>query len=135
MNHSEMKSMQGATGEVLLPASFGVAIPLALAAARAVSPAPAPRTEQPQLSTIALDCLMTGYLHDEVYLDLYGYADEDDGCMVEGVVLAGTKIDLTCMTKPEELRRMERFIDSRAVTAKQAARQEARADAAQYDDR
>jgi hypothetical protein len=109
------------------------AVQLALAAARAVSPAPAPRIEQPQLATVDLDCLMTGYLHDEVYLDLYGYADEDDGCMVEGVALAGTKIDLTCMTKPEELRRMERFVDSRAVAAKQSARQEARAESAYYD--
>lgn len=105
----------------------------ALLAARAVMP-PSPVITQP---TVPADqvCLMCNYLHDDLYLDLYGMADEDDGCSVEAVTLAGdpAKVNVTALVKPEQLKQMGWAVDRAAVRARAMDQAQARAERAVFD--
>ncbi len=101
-------------------------ISAALLAARATLP----RNLVPEQPLIPADmsCLMAGYLHDGLVLDLYGFADEDDGCSVEAVTLNGSKVDVAALVSPQQMKQMGWAVDRAAVRAKEASRAEGRAE-------
>jgi hypothetical protein len=103
-------------------------ISAALLAARAR--ATLPRTFQPEQPQVPADltCLMVGYLHDGLVLDLYGYADEDEGCSVEAVTLTGSTVDISALVSYAQMHQMGAAVDRAAVRAKQASRAEQRAE-------
>jgi hypothetical protein len=103
----------------------------ALLAARAVTP-PRPVIAQPTVPA-DLICLMCNYLHDDLYLDLYGVADEDDGCSVEAVTLAGSRVNIAALVKPEQLKQMGWAVDRAAVRARAMDQAQARAERAVFD--
>ncbi|SDF79956.1 MULTISPECIES: hypothetical protein [unclassified Duganella] len=103
----------------------------ALLAARAVTPAK-PAITQPAVPA-DLICLMCNYLHDDLHLDLYGFADEDDGCSVEAVTLAGHNINVSALIKPEQFKQMSWAVDRAAVRARAMDQAQARAERAVFD--
>lgn len=77
--------------------------------------------------------LMCGYLHDNLYLDLWGIANEDEGCSVEAVTEAGRATDLSALIKPEQLKQMAWAVDRAALRNKAISQEQARAERAVFD--
>lgn len=93
---------------------------------------PALICEQPSLPP-DLICLKARYLHDELYLDLWGTWDADDGFDVVTAALTGQAVDIGCLLRPEQLRQMSDALDRAAFRERDRAKQEARADAAMWE--
>lgn len=91
-----------------------------------------PAFEQPTVPP-DLTRLMCNYLHDDVYLDLHGVADEDDGCSVEAVTLAGHSANIVSLIKPEQLKQMAWAVDRAALRNKAISQEQARAERAVFD--
>jgi hypothetical protein len=92
----------------------------------------APAIEQPQV-TADLALLKSAHNHDGLYLDLYGVADEDDGCSVAAVTLAGGKVDVSSLLTNAELTKLGWAVDRAGVAARAASRDEGRAERAAWD--
>jgi hypothetical protein len=92
----------------------------------------APAIEQPQVAA-DLALLKSAHNHDGLYLDLYGVADEDDGCSVEAVTLAGGKVDVPSLLTNAELTKLGWAVDRAGVAARAASRDEGRAERAAWD--
>jgi hypothetical protein len=95
----------------------------------------APAIEQPQVAA-DMALLKPAHNHDGLYLDLYGVADEDDGCSVEAVTLAGAGIkgaDLSQLFSPGQLTKLGWAVDRAGVAARAASRDEGRAERAAWD--
>lgn len=109
-------------------APINPAILAAASAASATMPRCAP-IEQPCIpADMAL--LMSGFSQDGLYLDLYGYADEDDGCSVEAVALMGDDRDLTVLFKAGALKTLSWAVDRAGVQSRARSRDEGRAERA-----
>lgn len=87
---------------------------------------------QPEVAA-DLTCLMRGYVYDGLYLDLYGYADEDDGCSVEAVTLAGSKVDISGLLTLAQMSKMGWAVDRAGVEARAKSRDENRAERAVWN--
>jgi hypothetical protein len=107
-------------------------ISAALLQLRASNVAPVITFAQPQVPA-GMRQLMAGYLLHGVYVDLYGMADAADGCAVEAVAPAGTRLNLVSLFSHAELAQMERAVDRAGVEARAASRAEGGADRAAWD--
>jgi hypothetical protein len=103
----------------------------ALLAARAVNATPVPSLQPTVPSGLAL--LFAGYRFKELHLDLYGHADQDDGCTVEAVALTGTTVNLVCLFSLAQMAVMGWAVDRAGVEARAASRNEGRAERAAWD--
>lgn len=103
----------------------------ALLQLRAINAAPAPSLQPTVPSGLAL--LKSSHLHAELYLDLYGVADQDEGCSVLAVALAGTTVNLVALFTQAELTKMGWAVDKAGVQARAASREDGRAERAAWD--
>lgn len=88
--------------------------------------------EQPQVPADAV-LLMPGYLHDVLYLDLYGTPDDDNGCSVEAVALAGARVDISALFEQPELIKMGWAADKHGVRQRAASRDEGQINRLEWD--
>jgi hypothetical protein len=88
--------------------------------------------DQPRIPQ-GLTCLRVRYLHDGMYLDLWGDWDEDEGFSVISVALSGQEIDIGRAFSDQVISQMGSALDREFFRMRQADRQEARADAAMWE--
>jgi len=86
-------------------------------------------------------CLLSGYQHGEVFVDLWGTYDKDEGYKVEGFTMTGDKSGIDLTTLPgagshEQLSHMENYLcithDKRMADGKGDARLERHFDFSDY---
>lgn len=64
-----------------------------------------------QSTQVTGQLLHTNYMYDgELYLDLYGYHDED-GFTVESIAVAGTTVDISTLFRGRQLQNMGYWLD------------------------
>jgi len=108
-------------------------VSMALLMAHAAMPAPSP-FKQPQLEP-GTQLLKLGYLHGELYLDLYGHLDED-GYEVEAATLTGNPVNLAELFSHRELGDMSAWCDRNLPTARElllVSQQESRIDRLEWE--
>lgn len=91
-----------------------------------------PAVDQPQIAA-DLALLMAGHKFKGLRLDLYGHADQNDGCEVVAVALAGTEVDIAPLLTMAQLTVMGWAVDKAGIEARAASRAEAVADRAAWD--
>lgn len=84
----------------------------------------APKIEQPVVAA-DLKLLMSGYNHDGLYLDLYGHADEDDGCEVMAVTVHGASVDISSLLTLAQTAKMGWAADRAALASRQSSAEDA----------
>ncbi|RFP19143.1 hypothetical protein D0T23_05000 [Duganella sp. BJB475] len=97
-----------------------------------LSAAAAPVAEQPQVAA-GLALLLAGHQFKGLHLDLYGHADEDDGCEVVAVALSGTQVDIAPLLTLAQLSVMGWAVDKVGIEARAASGKEGRAERAAWD--
>lgn len=77
--------------------------------------------------------LASGHEFRGIYLDLYGHADDDNGCSVEAVTLAGHAVDLSAALTVAQLSVMSWKLDKLFLANRAAAAGEAKAEGVLLD--
>jgi hypothetical protein len=104
-------------------------ISAALLQLRAAAPAAALQPTVP--SNLAL--LASNYVFKGLHLDLYGLADDADGCSVEAVAVTGGVVNLASIFSLAQLTTMGWAVDKAGVEARAASAAEDRAERVAWD--